>query len=490
MAKIFFSYRRIDSRDETLALWRAFAKKFGLLNRPLDSYLPRKHLFMDIETMDYREGDFRKQIQRFIVLCDTVLVIIGPNWLPELKRRLGTGEPDWVRVEVEFALMHDKRVIPVLVNGANMPNWSELPEEMRQLTTKHAATIRIGHEKEDIQVLASRLNPARGFQVLQYVFFVVLLLIVASAISGSFDERGGETNPTSDQLINQLTIDTNQISNQSGTLTKAINSTETVDVIYILNITQTEFALQQTVDTLETQNAVLFENAINTESSSLQTPTPSKTSTTAPKQTDTDEPPTITPNFTETAIYIPTSVQNFHIIPIEAGISWTKENLGLPSGELTTWYSPKRPNIPFEIGRGISTYGCSEGTTDSIELLTKIQKPIAVHFLLQAGNAYKRYEGTEIGTINLIFSDGYKSESLILGNNIRDWKLISGVAITSVTSNLTIEAWSDEDGRIDLLTIPLNEINDYAMLERIEIKDSSDSAPCIHITAVTVETDF
>ena len=117
----------MDSRDETLYLWRVFAQKFGVLNRPLDSYFPRQRLFMDIETMDYIEGDFRKQIQRFIVLCDTVLVVIGPDWLPELKRRMGTGEPDWVRVEVEFAFLHDKRVIPVLINGASMPTSEDVP---------------------------------------------------------------------------------------------------------------------------------------------------------------------------------------------------------------------------------------------------------------------------------------------------------------------------------------------------------------------------
>lgn len=177
MAKIFFSYRRMDSRDETLELWRVFAKKFWLFNRPFDSYLPRKRLFVDIETMDYVEGDFRKQIQRFIVLCDTVLVIIGPDWLTELQRRFAKGEADWVRVEVELSLVQDKRIIPVLINGASMPDRAKLPEDMRRLTNNHAATIRVGYEKRDMQSLASRLNPARDYQFIQFliVLFVIFL---------------------------------------------------------------------------------------------------------------------------------------------------------------------------------------------------------------------------------------------------------------------------------------------------------------------------
>ena len=56
--------------------------------------------------------------------CDVLLAVIGKGWLdlrdPDGGRRLDDPK-DFVRIEIASALRLGERVIPVLVNGADMP---------------------------------------------------------------------------------------------------------------------------------------------------------------------------------------------------------------------------------------------------------------------------------------------------------------------------------------------------------------------------------
>ena len=47
--------------------------------------------------------DFPDYIDRIVANCQVLLAVIGPGWLAEIKRRLETGEKDWVREELECA---------------------------------------------------------------------------------------------------------------------------------------------------------------------------------------------------------------------------------------------------------------------------------------------------------------------------------------------------------------------------------------------------
>jgi hypothetical protein len=76
--------------------------------------------------------DFVERIHQAVGSCDVALVLIGEEWLamtgPQGKRRLDDPE-DFVRVEVAAALTRDDvTVVPVLVEGAQMPSSAELPE--------------------------------------------------------------------------------------------------------------------------------------------------------------------------------------------------------------------------------------------------------------------------------------------------------------------------------------------------------------------------
>ena len=80
---------------------------------------------MDIDSIP-PGADFEEHIRSEIEVCDLVLVLIGDNWLDQApdqpgRRRIDVDD-DFVRVEIESALASpNTRVIPVLVEGAEMP---------------------------------------------------------------------------------------------------------------------------------------------------------------------------------------------------------------------------------------------------------------------------------------------------------------------------------------------------------------------------------
>ena len=90
-----------------------------------------KSVFMD-ESAIQPGQEFPQEIREAILGCRAMLVIIGPYWLAAGEAASGTrrlDDPaDWVRQEVEAGLARpEAAVIPVLTDGAKMPNKSHLP---------------------------------------------------------------------------------------------------------------------------------------------------------------------------------------------------------------------------------------------------------------------------------------------------------------------------------------------------------------------------
>lgn len=59
-----------------------------------------------------------------------VIIILGREWVrvgDEWGLRRIDEENDWVRREIEQALVQNKEIIPVLVGGAQMPPADKLP---------------------------------------------------------------------------------------------------------------------------------------------------------------------------------------------------------------------------------------------------------------------------------------------------------------------------------------------------------------------------
>ena len=124
--QIFINYRREESR------WSA-----RILRDRLCRAFDPKQIFMDIDAIALGE-DFVEVIETTVAKCDVLIAVIGKNWLTSKDdqghRRLDNPE-DFVRMEIGAALKRKIRVIPVLVDGALMPRSTDLPEDLKPLSS-------------------------------------------------------------------------------------------------------------------------------------------------------------------------------------------------------------------------------------------------------------------------------------------------------------------------------------------------------------------
>ncbi len=130
--RIFISYRRIDSAGYAGRIYDRLVASFG-----------ENAIFMDVDTI---EGgvDFIKVLEDAVQSCDVLIALIGRQWLSvtdkDGKRRLDSPE-DFVRIEIAVALKRNIRVIPVLVDGVDMPQPIELPENLKALARRNALQV-------------------------------------------------------------------------------------------------------------------------------------------------------------------------------------------------------------------------------------------------------------------------------------------------------------------------------------------------------------
>ena len=132
MSGIYLSYRRMESA--------AYA---GRLVDHLSRHFGQNSVFRDIDSIAGGQ-DFPHAIESALNACDAVLVVIGNNWATDTaqngRRRLDDPK-DWVRLEVAAALRRNVLVVPVLVDGARLPDPASLPEELGSLCRRHACEL-------------------------------------------------------------------------------------------------------------------------------------------------------------------------------------------------------------------------------------------------------------------------------------------------------------------------------------------------------------
>ncbi|MEV6484068.1 TIR domain-containing protein [Streptomyces sp. NPDC051576] len=129
MPGIFLSYRNIERSYAPMLVDRELSRRFGPENvfQAGRSNLPAVH--------------FPTEIDRRVDECDLLIALIDPPWVGEdlpLLREPG----DWVRREIARALGQGKRVLPVLLDGAEMPRTAELPADIAPLTRNIALRMR------------------------------------------------------------------------------------------------------------------------------------------------------------------------------------------------------------------------------------------------------------------------------------------------------------------------------------------------------------
>jgi hypothetical protein len=126
---LFISYRRSDAGP--------YAR---LLKVQLSRHLPDTPVFMDLDSIE-AGTDFAEAIQTGVNSSRVLVALIGPKWLDLLdeagRRRLDDPD-DYVRFEIRTALERCMRVIPVLIDGAEMPQHHQLPDDLGKLARLNA----------------------------------------------------------------------------------------------------------------------------------------------------------------------------------------------------------------------------------------------------------------------------------------------------------------------------------------------------------------
>jgi hypothetical protein len=133
LSEIFINYRTDDDQFAALLVDERLRTVFGDDNVFRDSRGPGAR------------PDFPPELWRRVAGSQVVLPFIGKQWLTLCgtsgARRI--DEPsDFVRTGLEAALAAGKRVVPVLLNGAVMPQPWDLPPTLRRLSAQPG--VRLG----------------------------------------------------------------------------------------------------------------------------------------------------------------------------------------------------------------------------------------------------------------------------------------------------------------------------------------------------------
>ena len=149
--RVFISYRREDT-----------APAAGRVYDRLCRLISKSNVFFDVSTLAGGEIYDRKLMSE-IERSDAVLVFIGKSWLTSNGRARLREPDDYVRAEVRAALGRPILVLPVLVDGAQMPPPDQLPDDIRALSTRNALTLRHESFDDDTEnIVAAVLGVAEG----------------------------------------------------------------------------------------------------------------------------------------------------------------------------------------------------------------------------------------------------------------------------------------------------------------------------------------
>ena len=131
-SRIFLNYRRADAEAWADRLFERLIKQFS-----------REHVFMDIDGNIPFGFPWATWLDEQVAACDLMLVLIGRNWVAELRSRADQSEPDFVRVEIESALGRGIPVVPVYLGDTLIPLKAELPKSMHSLLALQAARLHL-----------------------------------------------------------------------------------------------------------------------------------------------------------------------------------------------------------------------------------------------------------------------------------------------------------------------------------------------------------
>jgi hypothetical protein len=150
MSGIFINYRRDDAKGEAGRLFDWLSRYFG-----------KDQVFMDVSGSIEPGLEFDRVIETAVSSCDVLIVVIGKEWLSatdEKGRRRLADPKDFVRLEIAAALRRDIRVIPVLVQEAEMPDEEALPDDLKKLCRRQASELSDNRWEFDTEQLVKVLE--------------------------------------------------------------------------------------------------------------------------------------------------------------------------------------------------------------------------------------------------------------------------------------------------------------------------------------------
>ncbi len=149
-SKIFISFVSDTSLREAQALKGQLQRHFG-----------RRAIILDDYHAEDDGDDGRCRLQRDVDACAAMLAVVGPGWADATneqgKRRLQDPD-DVVRGALARAFARHIPVLPVLVDGAQLPDQSQLPPELQALTIQPALPFRPERAHDDSDRIAARLK--------------------------------------------------------------------------------------------------------------------------------------------------------------------------------------------------------------------------------------------------------------------------------------------------------------------------------------------
>lgn len=145
--RVFLNYRRTDTD--------AWADR--VFERLVEQFTP-PNVFMDIDAEIPIGLPWASWLDRKVAECDLMLVLIGRRWVDELRARAQLDEVDFVRVEIERALVRGIPVVPVLLGEAEMPLARDLPASIGPLLSLQATRLRRGTFAVDVERLIAEVR--------------------------------------------------------------------------------------------------------------------------------------------------------------------------------------------------------------------------------------------------------------------------------------------------------------------------------------------
>jgi hypothetical protein len=124
--RVFVCYRRRTTQADAGRIADRLAATFGA-----------ERVFRDMDSIS-PGMDFADVIADRMATCDAVVAVIGPDWTAD--PRLADPE-DHVRRELVTAIRAGVPIIPLLVQGASMPEKEALPEDLRAVCRHDAMAI-------------------------------------------------------------------------------------------------------------------------------------------------------------------------------------------------------------------------------------------------------------------------------------------------------------------------------------------------------------